>query len=118
MAASLHQYVPIEEPEPEPEPEAPAPALSSVLVPLPEPPSADTEEVPEEIDPLAGLEPVGHGDLYIAFNAHTDQVTLGLPEPPLGATWHRLADTSMPVQSYFVGEGEVIHAPPVGAPDV
>lgn len=117
MAASLHQYVPIEEPE-EPDLEPLEPAAFSVPPSLADPPMAPEGEPVPVVDPLAGLEPVGHGDLYIAFNAHADQVTLGLPEPPQGATWHRLADTNLPVHTYFVGEGEAIHAPPLGAPDV
>lgn len=101
-----------------PEVEAPERAPFSVPGQSPEAGSAAGEDLLEAVDPLAGLEPVGHGDLYIAFNAHADQVTLGLPEPPRGAIWHRRADTSMPVQSYFVGEGEALHAPALGAPDV
>lgn len=35
-------------------------------------------------------------DLYAAFNAHSFQVTVTLPQPPAGRTWRRLVDTNLP----------------------
>jgi len=37
--------------------------------------------------------------LYIAFNAHAENVLLTLPPPPSGKQWHRLVDTSLSLEA-------------------
>lgn len=47
----------------------------------------------------------GHGDLYIAFNAHHFTVDNALPAPPGGTSWHRVVDTNLPSPQDFTPDG-------------
>ncbi|CAI5984848.1 unnamed protein product [Closterium sp. NIES-64] len=48
------------------------------------------------------------GDLYVAFNAHSFAVDAGLPPPPAGRQWVRLADTNLPSPRDIVDDLETI----------
>ncbi|GJP38096.1 hypothetical protein CLOM_g22541 [Closterium sp. NIES-68] len=48
------------------------------------------------------------GDLYVAFNAHSFAVGAGLPPPPPGRQWVRLADTNLPSPRDIVDDLETI----------
>jgi isoamylase len=47
----------------------------------------------------------GYGDLYAAFNAHSFEVSIGLPAPPAGKKWTRVVDTNLPSPRDFTPGG-------------
>ena len=46
-----------------------------------------------------------YGDLYCAFNAHSSDVCLTLPDPPSGSFWSRVVDTNLAPDRAFVAGG-------------
>ena len=44
-------------------------------------------------------------DIFVALNAHTYALSLTLPAPPNGKTWHRIVDTNLASPNDFNGKG-------------
>uniref|UniRef100_A0A7S3UH22 isoamylase n=1 Tax=Picocystis salinarum TaxID=88271 RepID=A0A7S3UH22_9CHLO len=47
----------------------------------------------------------GGGDLYCAFNVHDFAIDIPIPPAPVGTSWHRIVDTSLPSPRDFCVEG-------------
>jgi isoamylase/glycogen operon protein len=56
-------------------------------------------------------DPTYHHDLYIAFNAHFEDVHFQLPAPPAQMNWHRIVDTSLPSPQDFMEEPAPLPSP-------
>lgn len=56
----------------------------------------------------------GCGDLYAAFNAHSFEVTVTLPQPPAGKKWCRIVDTNLPPPRDFTPGGNAGVGPSYG----